>query len=289
MRRAISIALISITLSLLAADYYGFAARYNILLDECAIDRFAAAEDSGVEPSAHHHLLHSIREKIKPFELGATLFFLFLLALIRQIVCSDKLHALYSSLYSVAWYAATNCLLECAKELIRDSSCSTHSNSVSGHASFMTFYALTALLWTESVGARRRSVWRSIALYVCLTAVFVCAALTLSSTWHGGFHSARQMMLGALFGATSHLIVAWLLALASSRPMAAAAALVVVLASSLYAATIYTAQRHKPPLSQAELKIVGAIVLLLIIVASKHADSNEKKKSDEPKPKKKKS
>lgn len=101
-------------------------------------------------------------------------------------------------IFAALWFMATYLICVWLKDYLDDSICSTKPNSVSGHVCMHVFAAFALLF----VGKERAVLCRlSGVLYTgAFLTVCLCSLAVLQRTFLSGYHSPRQMILGALLG-----------------------------------------------------------------------------------------
>jgi hypothetical protein len=126
--------------------------------------------------------------------------------------------------YTGLWWLGTYMSAHVIDMIINDRLCSRHEslNGISGHLTFFSFWVLT-LAWFvryNTANVTKHDVehffdprlylhaLRSRTLLSVLTAVYLAfatmSAAVVSHTWLGGYHSLRQMLIGALLACGSH-------------------------------------------------------------------------------------
>jgi hypothetical protein len=114
-----------------------------------------------------------------------------ILSLERSCISLRKLGLFFTSSFSQMLVVAF------LKEVLNDTSCSKHANSVSGH---VAFHLLAVVILRDCVSAARGSWFLALLrrLHPISTSILIC------NTYLGGYHSLRQMSYGFIVFAFSY-------------------------------------------------------------------------------------
>ncbi|KAJ9473610.1 hypothetical protein DIPPA_22192 [Diplonema papillatum] len=130
---------------------------------------------------------------------------LFIAACLLVCVRCGGARVLYHTACLLIYFNATALVVVALKQLLGDSLCNIHANSVSGHAHFYLFFAVALPSPALTAAVAGRAVAR---LWVAFYALYLLALLSQGyRTVAFGFHSPRQFLYGALSAALSS--VAW--------------------------------------------------------------------------------
>eukprot|EP00698_Gefionella_okellyi_P005734 TRINITY_DN1519_c0_g1_i1.p1 TRINITY_DN1519_c0_g1~~TRINITY_DN1519_c0_g1_i1.p1 ORF type:complete len:200 (+),score=24.98 TRINITY_DN1519_c0_g1_i1:390-989(+) len=89
-------------------------------------------------------------------------------------------------------------MVETLKRSIADTACHTMNNAVSGHTFYHSFVVSMTVYMAMAFDRARRRVTH-LPRFVCLLAI-ACVLPQTITTWTYGYHSVRQMVLGACLG-----------------------------------------------------------------------------------------
>jgi len=153
-------------------------------------------------------------------------------------------HAFYLT-FSLLWFSATHCLVRLLKMSLGDSLCSRRqkNNSISGHFNFHLFYFLilfylggmllksetrkkknddnnnnnnnnnntTTTTTTTTTTPNANLSWRLKQFWISFGVFTVSSSITLTRTFFGGYHTARQIVYGSILGIVSATIAFFIL------------------------------------------------------------------------------
>eukprot|EP00727_Mastigamoeba_balamuthi_P013422 m51a1_g8702 hypothetical protein (277) ;mRNA; f:89558-90692 len=138
-----------------------------------------------------------------------------------------------------------------AREWQGDLSCgsarSKHANGISGHAMYY-LYVVLALLSALRESARAGQRWKALGSWCLLAAQSALTLWIICMSWARGYHSPRQILLGACAGLALERLL-WVLVRAARSSRASCAAVTAALAAVMVAGylsvvTVYTGARR---------------------------------------------
>jgi len=164
------------------------------ILDGCYADRF---DPLYTKP---HSLFHAVLPVT--FGVGVILLLLYAYGSMNWVF-------FFASFAGLLLYLVMYALLAGLKELLRDTTCSAHGNSVSGHYSAHIYFIFT-LFYLQNFTSLKlktgRTILQTVAVILYLLVVLL-SAVTLVNTVMGGFHSLRQVYYGIFFGLIQFMIL----------------------------------------------------------------------------------
>lgn len=128
-----------------------------------------------------------------------------------------RLLATYQVLYTSLWFHSTYIVLAALKAPLDDFACAgrhpTYPNGISGHYCYFLFVALTAPQYFALRLSRNAHPNKVLVTASALLLTFFCVGgfATLYRTYFHGYHSLRQICLGASLGIASHVSLEWIL------------------------------------------------------------------------------
>lgn len=165
---------------------------------------------------------------------------MFLLALLPN----SRLRALYLLTYTSIWFHITYIMLAALKAPLYDFACAGRHpmfpNGISGHYCYFIFVALTAPRYARARLRTNPNASRVIlaAAAVLMTLFTIGGTATLYRTYFHGYHSPRQIALGAALGVFSHIVLDTFEYMDNREP-SIPVSLAVLLATSLTSLTSY--------------------------------------------------
>jgi len=120
------------------------------------------------------------------------------------------------------FYSITYCLSKVIEYFLNDNACSKHQfNGISGHYLFHVYFILLFFYLRgyfhnlKNLGdltiKKTLDILLEDIIYVIVLGAAIClSSITLSWTWLGGFHSARQILYGVLLAIASHVTFVFL-------------------------------------------------------------------------------
>jgi hypothetical protein len=233
-RRVVAVAPLVLVALLLALSLHS---PLSVRMDTCYIQRELERPAPTTIP-----LSDSTLHFYSVFTVWAAMLVLLLLPLRR-------VRALYTLAYTSVWFHCTYVLLAALKAPLDDFKCAgrhhTYPNGISGHYCYFVFVALTVpLLVRDRLIANPSPSSRSpniIAVAASFLAFFaVGAPATLYRTFIHGYHSFRQILLGAALGMESHAVLErFILGRSDDDAFSLALQIAVLAAKALSAFTLY--------------------------------------------------
>lgn len=198
------------------------------MLDSCVVDRFKHGQTDytrGSRAGAGGNSNTAGRGDGHAWYFTAALLSLLVCCLSLVFVSGKRLlYRMFHVLAAVAWYYCSWILVAILKQIINDTSCGRHPNSVSGHYNFFTFAILSVLFLKlkfdseqseegNRSGRRADRVTLMSAVFGIFYVLFIAGSmLSLWDTYFLGYHSLRQVVYGATLGLVSHGLFAFALA-----------------------------------------------------------------------------
>lgn len=165
---------------------------------------------------------------------------MFLLALLP----SDRPRGVYNLTFASIWFHVTYILLAALKAPLQDFNCAGrhahYPNGISGHYCYFIFVALTTPLYAQSRLRTNPNVPKAVLVAsATLMGLFtIGATATLYRTYFHGYHSPRQIALGAALGILSHVGLEVLL-FRDGKEVPVRISMMTLAAASLTALTLY--------------------------------------------------
>lgn len=164
--------------------------------------------------------------------------------IILSFLPQARMDGLHSLILSSLWFHTTYILLAAMKAPLADYNCAgrhpNFPNGVSGHYCYFIFVMLTAPRFAQSRLQANPNIARSVLVPVSmLIALFTVGAVsTLYRTFFHGYHSLRQILLGAALGIVSHVTLDYF-HFSTTVPSSSASKVAFLLANSLTATSLY--------------------------------------------------
>jgi hypothetical protein len=131
------------------------------------------------------------------------------------VLCIDRSHRALQALgCGITWSFTQWIVVLVLKQLLHDTACSRHANSVSGHVAFYLFVLMALRDCASEARGSCRSWWP-----VLLRLQLVLTCMLLCNTYMGGFHSLRQMLFGYILFALSFALYAPASSWMRARPL----------------------------------------------------------------------
>lgn len=197
---------------------------------------------------------------------------MFLLALLPDL----RTRAIYLLTYTSLWFHITYILLAVLKAPLYDYNCAGrhvhYPNGISGHYCYFIFVAMTARRFAQ---ARYRANPNAPRILVAMVAVLMTlfgigGFATLYRTFFHGYHSSRQIILGAALGILSHILLDIFQFREEAEPPVAIS-LGVLFASSLTSLTMYSLvwphEAAGAAISQGHLMFHSTLWFILLVTA----------------------